>query len=126
MLIAHKLLRLLLAPRGPVLPLPVPVPADGPDGLECPVCRARFSCPTDWGTVDDDRWWVLSRCGECGMWSEVRITNAQAARLDDELNRQQAMMARAATRLEADRLAAEVEAFIGALQHDLIDASDFA
>jgi hypothetical protein len=69
---------------------------------------------------------VLSRCGECGDWSATLISNAQAARLDIELNRQQALIRRAAERLESERMAVEAEAFIDALQSDLIDAADFA
>lgn len=124
MLIAPTLLRLFRALRR--TRRPAPDRADSHDVLECPLCRARFSCPMDWGTVDDDHWWVLSRCGECGVWSEACITNAQAADLDGRLNHQQGLIRRAADCLAAERMATDVEVFIGALQHDLIDASDFA
>ena len=93
---------------------------------ECPSCGADFLCPLDWAPPDDCNWWVQSRCGECGHWSEMLIDNAQAARLDLELNRQQAVMWRTAERFEAERMAVEADAFIAALQRDLIDAGDFA
>ena len=122
--IARLLLGALRALRGPTWPVPVP-PADD-SRLYCPHCRAPFLCPIGWGTFGDDQWWVLSRCGECGHWSETLISNAQAARMDIELNRQQTLIRRAAERLEAERMAVEAEAFIAALQRDLIDAADFA
>jgi hypothetical protein len=83
-------------------------------------------CPAEWGTADDTHWWILSRCGECGEWSEIVITDEQAARLDCELDRQLMTIKREAGRLEAERMAAEAEAFINALNRDLIDAADFA
>ena len=121
--IARLLLGALRALRGPTWPAPDP-PADH-GRLYCPRCRAPFVCPIDWGTFGDDQWWVLSRCGECGDWSETLISNAQAARLDIELNRQQALIRRAAERLEAERMAVEADTFIAALRRDLIDAADF-
>jgi hypothetical protein len=122
--IARLVLSAFRAIRGPAGPARVVV--DDRISLDCPSCRAPFLCPMDWGAVDDAHWWVLSRCGECGAWSETQITNPQAARLDLELNRQQALIWRAAERLEAERMAVEAETFIAALQRDLIDAADFA
>ena len=110
--------------RGPVWA--PPAPATGHETLECPLCHAHFLSPADRGTADDAHCWVRSRCGECGTWSERIITNAQAARLDRELVRQSELIRRAAARLEAERMAAEAEAFIRALHCDLIDAADFA
>jgi hypothetical protein len=122
--IARVLLRALRAMRGPTFPAPA---VDHERvSLDCPTCAAEFLCPIEWGTVDDERWWVLSRCGQCGHWIETQITNEQAKRLDLELNRQQALIRRAADRLEAERMAVEADAFIAALQRDLIDAGDFA
>jgi hypothetical protein len=122
--IARHLLRALRALRRAARP--APVVAGDRMSLDCPSCTAPFLCPMDWGTVDDERWWVLSRCGECGHWTETLVANEQAKRLDLELNRQQAFIRRAADRLEAERMAVEADAFIVALQHDLIDAGDFA
>jgi hypothetical protein len=122
--IRRALATVLRSIAGPVWPAPVPPP--GQPVLECPHCRSRFLCPTDWGTADETHWWVLSRCGECGVWSEIVITDGQAARLDCELDRHAMAIQRAAARLEAERMAAEAEAFIAALDRDLIDAADFA
>jgi hypothetical protein len=105
---------------------PAPIPAAGHEALECLICRSGFVCPMEWGAADDAHWWPLSRCRECGVWSEIVITNQQAGRLDLVLDRQQRAIHRAAARLEAERMAAEAEAFIDALRRDLIDAADFA
>jgi hypothetical protein len=95
------------------------------DPLVCPDCRERFRCPMEWSPVDADQWWILARCGACGAWSGQQIDNAEAALLDRELDVQQDTMRHAADRLASERMALEAEAFIGALQRDLIDASDF-
>ena len=94
--------------------------------LQCQSCGSPFMCPTDWGTAGEEHWWVLSRCGECNVWCEIVITNAQAARLDCVLDRQLYAIRRAAAQLESERMAAEADAFIDALHRDLIDAADFA
>jgi hypothetical protein len=122
--IARLLLGAFRALRGPTWPMPVPAVDDG--GLCCERCGAPYLCPVDWWAPDDHHWWVVWRCGECGDWTETLVSNAQAARLDVELNHQQALMHCAAARLEAERMAVEADAFIAALHRDLIDAADFA
>lgn len=110
--------------RGPIWPAPVPTIEH--EAHECPLCHAHFLYPADRGTADDAHRWVRSRCGECGTWSEIVITNTQAARLERELDRQTAAIQDAAARMEAARMAAQADAFIHALRRDLIDAADFA
>ena len=122
--IRKTLATVLRSVAGPVWPAPVPGPRH--EALTCPHCESYFLCPAEWGTADDSHWWILSRCGECGEWSEIVITDEQAARLDCELDRQLTSIQREAARLEAERMAAEAEAFINALNRDLIDAADFA
>ena len=78
-----------------------------------------------WGSAGDDSWWILSRCGECEVWAEVVINNAQAAWYDTELDRQMAAMRRAAQRLDAERMADEARAFVMALHANQVIAADF-
>jgi hypothetical protein len=93
--------------------------------LTCPLCDGELMCPRDWGTIDDAHWWVRLRCGDCEVWTEIVITNAQASFLDRALDRQQAQIRRAAERLDAERMAEDAAAFARALQRDLIVAADF-
>jgi len=79
----------------------------------------------DWGSVDDDSWWIVTRCGECELWAEVVVNNAHAASYDLELDRQQAVIRRAAQRLDAERMADEARAFLLALQANQVVAADF-
>jgi hypothetical protein len=79
----------------------------------------------DWGTIDDHSWWVRFRCGDCGRWREVVVSNAQAAQLDLALDRQRDVIRRAADRLDAERMAEQVTSFIAALRDDRIVAADF-
>ena len=94
--------------------------------LACPVCGSDRICPIDWETAGDDHWWLLMHCGECLAWVQATVGNEQAAALDVELNRQHAEIARPLQALEMERMAMDVEAFAGALEHDLVDAEDFA
>jgi hypothetical protein len=93
--------------------------------LECLLCQSTLVCPTHWGTAGDDSWWILSRCGECEVWAEVVVNNAQAAWYDTELDRQMAAMRHAAQRLDAERMADEARAFVMALHANQVIAADF-
>jgi len=79
----------------------------------------------EWGVADEASWWILVRCGDCEVWKEIVISNEQAALLDRELDRQMTAMSRAADRLDAERMAAESQTFIRALQANAIVAADF-
>ncbi len=79
-----------------------------------------------WEPVYEQAWWIMLRCGECGHFGDTIVSNAVAERFDEELDRRADPIARAAHRLELERMAAEVGKVVVALQHDLIDADDFA
>jgi hypothetical protein len=66
------------------------------------------------------------RCGECQAWVQATVGNEQAATLEIGLDRQQAEVGDALASLEAERMAANVEAFTTALELDLVYADDFA
>ena len=83
-------------------------------------------CPLEWETVGDEHWLIHSRCGECGTWRSEVATDAEAEHFDLTLARQSAEIARCLARLDRERMAAELEHFVAALDRDLIDAADFA
>ena len=66
------------------------------------------------------------RCGQCGTYREVVVSNDAANRYEQELNRGMAEIAAAAARDDRERMGAEMRVFVAALEHDLIDAGDFA
>jgi uncharacterized Zn finger protein len=82
--------------------------------------------PVEWESVGDTGWWMLLRCGECGTAREVTVSDDEAARFDIALTRRTSPIQRAVERLDLERMAADVETLILALQRDLIDAGDFA
>jgi hypothetical protein len=94
--------------------------------LGCPACGADALCPIEWQTFGDEHWDMWMRCGACGGWLEALVDNRAAAAMDVELDRQQALIRAAADALELERMAAEVETFVSALERDLVDAADFA
>ena len=93
---------------------------------ECPECRSDMVYPVHWHSIDAERWAMDLRCGECGAERKVVASNAQAADFDSALNERQHRLERALERVEARRMAEDVDAFVEALQRDLIDAADFA
>jgi hypothetical protein len=94
--------------------------------LDCPFCEADFMCPMAWNTAGELAWSVTWRCGACGVRTETVISNEQAAHLDLALNRQCAVIRRAADGLEHERMVAEAAAFVRALERGQISAADFA
>jgi hypothetical protein len=93
---------------------------------DCTACGADFVYPVDWSPHDDRHWWILLRCGACGASREETVTDDVAARFDRALDRAEARMRRTADRISSERLAQQAEAFITALELDLIGAEDFA
>jgi hypothetical protein len=94
--------------------------------LACPDCDADALCPLEWTTFGDRHWLMWMRCGECGGALQMLVDNLTAAAIDLAMDRQQAAMAAQADALSLEQMEAEVEAFVGALEQDLVDASDFA
>ena len=66
------------------------------------------------------------RCGECGTWRGVRVTNDEAKAFDVTLDRHTEEIRRALDQIDRERMETELDALVGALEHDLIDAADFA
>jgi hypothetical protein len=99
---------------------------DGQSLSVCGACRSKMANPVDWSAVDDARWWIRLRCGECAWSREVTVTNEAAERLERDLEPGLREIAAAAARLDHKRMTHEVNVFVAGLEHDLIDADDFA
>jgi hypothetical protein len=98
--------------------------ADSP--AVCSACGDDFVYPVHWHPEDDEHWWMLLRCGGCGERRQVTLPDIEAHRFDRELDEAERQITLAADRLSHERFEAEVPAFAAALEHDLIDAADFA
>jgi uncharacterized Zn finger protein len=93
---------------------------------ECAACGSDFVHPVEWSPNDTPTWWMLLRCGACGETREATVPDAEAERYDQELDRAEHLMRRAAERLNRERLAEQADSFATALELDLIGAEDFA
>jgi formate dehydrogenase maturation protein FdhE len=93
--------------------------------IECPSCGSDHVCPVESEVVDDARWRVFLRCGGCDAWRDVIVSHDDAARLERAVGQHVASIERAVARLDSERMAMEVDAFVAALECDLIDASSF-
>ena len=69
---------------------------------------------------------MLLRCAQCETYREVVIGNDVAKAYERDLERGMAVIAAALDRHDRERMTAEVEVLIVALERDLIDAADFA
>lgn len=104
-----------------------PQPRNETSGLAtCMHCHCDFVAPLDWEPVRESGWWMLLRCGGCGLSREVTVSNTIAERFDEELARQARQIRRAADRLELERMESEVDAFAAALEHGFIEPADFS
>jgi hypothetical protein len=91
----------------------------------CLWCGSNFASLVEWHVVDEHHWWVLLRCGECGVWCAETVSNSAAKALDRELDRTTLSIMRELARIDRERMEEQAQAFVGALERDLIDAADF-
>ena len=82
--------------------------------------------PVWWDTDEHDRWTMLLRCGQCGTYRDVVVGGDLVKAFERDLNRGAAEIRIALGRMDRERMLAETEAFVAALQYDLIEAGDFA
>ena len=92
----------------------------------CERCGSDAVCPVDWDELDDERWEIDLRCGECGHWRKTVADNQEAVAYELRVGRQIERIEAAVERLDRERMVAELEQLTHALRHDLIDAGDFA
>jgi hypothetical protein len=106
---------------GPKYPLPMP------SGrlAHCERCDSDFVNPVSWHELGDTSWWIRLRCGECGAVREVEVSDEEAKRFDDELDRGLQKIVATVARLERERMIAYTNALTVALERDLIDPGDF-
>jgi hypothetical protein len=81
---------------------------------QCGFCGTDFMHPLDWGRTGRRLLVMSLRCG--GVMRKQTVPDAEAHRLDREVNRAQAAIARETERLCPERLVAEVDAFAAGLE----------
>jgi hypothetical protein len=81
--------------------------------------------PVLWHESDDTHWWIRVRCGNCGCVREVIASDDEAQRLDRDLRPGMTKIAAAATKLERQRMRADLGTLTRALERDLIAPDDF-
>jgi DNA-directed RNA polymerase subunit RPC12/RpoP len=94
--------------------------------IVCATCGADFVSPLEWREHDESNWWMRVRCGGCGEFREVVVSQEVANRYDRALDRTSGAIVATLARLDRERMTAEAEAFSTALRLDLFDAGDFA
>ena len=52
----------------------------------CRECGEDFVYPVTWTESGTDAWWLLLRCGACGVWRDVVASNAAVAAFDRVLD----------------------------------------
>ena len=92
----------------------------------CRVCHDDYVVPVWWEELDAQRWHMLLRCAQCETYRDIVIGNGLAKAYERDLERGMALIAATLARQERERMSAEVDVFIAALERDLIDAADFA
>ncbi len=54
--------------------------------VDCVTCGRDFVVPVSWFDLDERRWAIRLRCGECGTAREVVVDNAEARRYEADLD----------------------------------------
>jgi hypothetical protein len=76
---------------------------DGKSLIVCQAGRSALANPVDWTAIDDSRWWIRLRGGECSWSREVIVTQEAADRLERALEPGLREIAAAAARLDRAR-----------------------
>jgi hypothetical protein len=100
-------------------------PAPGSGLHQCALCHADCVVPIWWESVGRDRWHMLLRCGACGTFRDVTAADDVAEAYERDMERGTRQIRAAVDRMDRDRMAVQADAFVVALQRDLIDAGDF-
>ena len=101
-------------------------PAPGSGLHQCRICHDDYVAPVWWESVDDDCWHMLLRCAQCDTYRDVVVSDDVAKAYERDLQRDTAEIAASLECIERERMIAELQVFAAALEHDLIDATDFA
>jgi hypothetical protein len=118
----NRIGRVLLWLAGPIYPLP----AVSTRLIDCPRCGLDFVNPVRWEPQGETHWWMRLRCGHCGFVREAIVPNDDAEQFSAELDQGTFAIADAVARSDRARMLADAEVLSSALEHDLIDADDFA
>jgi hypothetical protein len=100
-------------------------PPPGSGLHQCPLCHDDSVVPVIAEPLDPAQWELRLRCGQCETFRDVIVSDDVAKRYDLDLARGMSEIAAALRREDHDRMVAEAQVFIAALERDLIDAGDF-
>jgi hypothetical protein len=91
----------------------------------CPNCSSDLVQPVEWAPSGEDAWSVLLRCPECEVFQAGVYSQADVDAYDEELDRGEALLHVAYMQLATENMAAEIDAFVGALHAGAILPEDF-
>jgi hypothetical protein len=91
----------------------------------CPACDSSLVHPVDWSPAAGRRWLVDLRCPECEWTGSGTYSQKVVDRYDEVLDDGTETLLEDLTRLSRANMEEHVEAFVGALQSDLIVPEDF-
>ena len=104
---------------------PRQTPPPGSGLHQCAYCHDDYVVPV-WIEDLEHGWDLLLRCGQCETYRAVVVNDDTAQAYERDLERGVARIRAAVEELDAARMTVQVDAFIVALERDLIDAGDFA
>ncbi len=91
----------------------------------CPSCDSSLVHPVDWSPASGRRWLVDLRCPECEWTGGGAYSQRVVDRYDEALDDGTEALMDDLNRLSRANMEEHVEAFVGALQSDLIVPEDF-
>jgi hypothetical protein len=98
---------------------------DAPGLERCPSCEGDLVYPVDWREAEDDRWELELRCPNCEWFDRAVHTQDEVERFDETLNNGTDALIESLETLSRENMEADIEAFVRALEADLIEPFDF-
>ena len=87
------------------------------DELEyCLVCGHDYVNPVEWEPLDGGVFWMLLRCGGCETWREATVSDAEADRFDEALDRGLDVIRLRVAEIERRRMERDGESFLDGLR----------
>ena len=102
-----------------------PATPDVPGLERCPSCESDLVYPVDWREADDDRWELELRCPNCEWFTRSVHGQDEVERFDEVLNGGTDVLIESLETLTRENMEADIEAFVRALEKDLIEPFDF-
>ena len=88
-------------------------------------CASGFIHVVDWTDLDEEHWWLRTRCGDCGSFRDIVIDRAQAEAFEKAMRTAEQQLRAQADWWARSGMRQWTERFLTALRCDAVAPMDF-